>query len=33
MFLCLLISGYFKIKRGSDECGIESEVVAGIPLN
>ncbi|XP_061901995.1 phospholipase ABHD3-like [Entelurus aequoreus] len=23
--------GFFKIKRGSDECGIESEVVAGIP--
>ncbi|XP_057678185.1 cathepsin Bb [Corythoichthys intestinalis] len=26
-------NGFFKIKRGSDECGIESEVVAGIPLN
>ncbi|KAM9354992.1 cathepsin Bb [Pholidichthys leucotaenia] len=26
-------NGYFKIKRGNDECGIESEVVAGIPLN
>ncbi|XP_029903112.1 cathepsin Bb [Myripristis murdjan] len=25
--------GFFKIKRGSDECGIESEVVAGIPLS
>ncbi|XP_042246759.1 cathepsin B-like [Thunnus maccoyii] len=25
--------GFFKIKRGNDECGIESEVVAGIPLN
>ncbi|XP_047430278.1 cathepsin B-like [Mugil cephalus] len=25
--------GFFKIKRGSNECGIESEVVAGIPLN
>lgn len=24
--------GFFKIKRGKDECGIESEVVAGIPL-
>jgi len=23
--------GYFKILRGSDECGIESEIVAGIP--
>lgn len=23
--------GFFKILRGSDECGIESEVVAGIP--
>lgn len=25
--------GFFKIKRGNDECGIESEVVTGIPLN
>lgn len=25
-------TGFFKIKRGNDECGIESEVVAGIPL-
>uniref|UniRef100_A0A672IJ25 Cathepsin B n=1 Tax=Salarias fasciatus TaxID=181472 RepID=A0A672IJ25_SALFA len=25
--------GFFKIKRGSDECGIESEVVAGTPHN
>ncbi|KAM7395421.1 hypothetical protein PAMA_006938 [Pampus argenteus] len=24
--------GYFKIKRGNDECGIEAEIVAGIPL-
>ncbi|XP_041661452.1 cathepsin B-like [Cheilinus undulatus] len=24
--------GYFKIKRGNDECGIESEMVAGMPL-
>ncbi|KAL1141774.1 hypothetical protein V6Z11_A11G053000 [Gossypium hirsutum] len=23
--------GYFKIKRGVDECGIESDVVAGLP--
>jgi len=23
--------GYFKILRGSDECGIESEIVAGLP--
>lgn len=23
--------GYFKILRGSNECGIESEVVAGLP--
>ncbi|CAN9507462.1 unnamed protein product [Ophioblennius macclurei] len=23
--------GFFKIKRGSDECGIESEIVAGTP--
>uniref|UniRef100_A0A669B2G7 Cathepsin B n=1 Tax=Oreochromis niloticus TaxID=8128 RepID=A0A669B2G7_ORENI len=25
--------GFFKIKRGNDECGIESEVITGIPLN
>uniref|UniRef100_A0A3Q1CJG0 Cathepsin B n=1 Tax=Amphiprion ocellaris TaxID=80972 RepID=A0A3Q1CJG0_AMPOC len=25
--------GFFKIKRGSDECGIESEMVAGTPHN
>eukprot|EP00053_Salpingoeca_punica_P016713 m.158796 g.158796 ORF g.158796 m.158796 type:complete len:367 (-) comp17028_c4_seq3:284-1384(-) len=24
-------NGYFKIKRGSDECGIESSIVAGLP--
>lgn len=24
-------NGYFKIKRGNDECGIESEIVAGMP--
>lgn len=24
--------GYFKILRGSDECGIESDIVAGMPL-
>ena len=23
--------GFFKIKRGSNECGIEKEVIAGIP--
>uniref|UniRef100_A0A183EE89 Pept_C1 domain-containing protein n=1 Tax=Gongylonema pulchrum TaxID=637853 RepID=A0A183EE89_9BILA len=23
--------GYFRILRGADECGIESEIVAGIP--
>lgn len=23
--------GFFKILRGSDECGIEDEIVAGIP--
>ena len=23
--------GYFKILRGSDECGIEDDVVAGLP--
>lgn len=26
-----LFPGFFKIKRGSDECGIESEMVAGMP--
>lgn len=24
--------GFFKIKRGNDECGIESEMVAGMPV-
>lgn len=34
MSLCgFLHLGFFKIRRGNDECGIESEVVAGIPLN
>jgi len=23
--------GYFKIRRGNDECGIEDEIVGGIP--
>ncbi|XP_064459556.1 cathepsin B-like [Ornithodoros turicata] len=26
-------NGYFKILRGSDECGIEDDVIAGIPRN
>ncbi|XP_053737600.1 cathepsin Bb isoform X1 [Synchiropus splendidus] len=26
------MKGFFKIKRGNDECGIESEMVAGIPM-
>lgn len=26
-------NGFFKIKRGSDECGIEGEMVAGIPMD
>lgn len=26
-------NGYFRIKRGSDECGIESSGVAGVPEN
>lgn len=26
-------NGYFKIVRGEDHCGIESEVVAGVPKN
>lgn len=25
--------GYFKILRGTDECGIEDQVCAGIPKN
>ncbi|CAL8316073.1 unnamed protein product [Merluccius merluccius] len=25
--------GFFKIKRGNDECGIESEMIAGTPSN
>lgn len=24
--------GFFKIKRGTNQCGIEKEVVAGIPI-
>lgn len=27
----LLIPGFFKILRGRNECGIEEEIVAGIP--
>jgi hypothetical protein len=27
----VLFEGFFKILRGKDECGIESEIVAGIP--
>ena len=30
-FFFLLLAGYFKILRGSDECGIESGIVAGKP--
>ena len=30
-FLLSLLTGYFKILRGSDECGIESGIVAGEP--
>ncbi|KAJ3653167.1 hypothetical protein Zmor_012431 [Zophobas morio] len=26
------LKGYFKIKRGSNECGIEANVIGGIPL-
>jgi cathepsin B len=26
-------NGYFKILRGQDECGIEDEADAGVPLN
>jgi len=25
--------GFFKIKRGNDECGIESDIIAGMPLD
>lgn len=25
-------NGYVKIKRGNDECGIESDISAGLPL-
>jgi hypothetical protein len=25
------ISGFFRIVRGTDECGIEDNVVAGLP--
>jgi hypothetical protein len=28
---CLFPSGFFKILRGSDECGIESGIVGGMP--
>lgn len=31
MFSFLAVTGFFKILRGSDECGIESGVTAGIP--
>jgi C1A family cysteine protease len=27
------MSGYFLIRRGTDECGIEDEISAGIPKN
>ena len=33
LFICKIIfQGFFKIKRGVDECGIEGEMVAGIPM-
>lgn len=31
MYGMILFPGFFKILRGSDECGIESEIVAGDP--
>lgn len=36
IYLLLIIifrgdGGFFKIRRGHDECGIESQIVAGIP--
>lgn len=31
-FLCgFWQDGYFKIRRGTNECGIEEDVVAGLP--
>jgi hypothetical protein len=32
MFSTKFLSGFFKILRGNDECGIESGVVGGMPL-
>ena len=29
--MCCKQDGYFKIKRGTNECGIEEDVVAGLP--
>jgi cathepsin B len=26
------VNGYFKILRGQDECGIEDQIYAGIPM-
>lgn len=26
-----LMTGYFKIKRGHNECGIENDINAGLP--
>lgn len=31
VYLFLSQDGYFKIRRGTNECGIEEEVVAGLP--
>lgn len=31
MFVCVCQDGYFKIRRGTNECDIESNVVAGLP--
>jgi cathepsin B len=31
MFADTLQDGYFKIIRGNNECGIEEDVVAGLP--
>ena len=30
-YFSFLQTGYFKILRGKDECGIESGIVAGMP--
>ena len=31
LFVCFVFIGFFYIRRGTDECGIESGITAGIP--